>query len=317
MLTGVAVKSSMRARVPIEAAADMPGFIKPCLATLQTEVPTGLGWLHEIKFDGYRMQPHSDGGDVTVYSRNGVDWTKRVRFLARALLDLPAKQLILDCELVSGAAKGGAADFSQLQADLSAGRHDRLAFYAFDCLFIDGRDIRDTPLIERKRVLEKLLLKARSKCIFYSEHFPGPRGDELYTKACAMGLEGVVSKKANSHYRSGHGKTWLKIKCVKRGEFTIIGFVPQGHDTIAALRLAKEVDGQWIYVGKVGTGFTNEVSEDLRRKLDRLKAINPPMRLEKKPGTVWVTPKLRASVAYSGMTDDGKLRHPSFKGLAE
>lgn len=305
----------MRVRVPIEAAADMPGFIKPCLATLQTEVPTGLGWLHEIKFDGYRMQPHVDRESVTVYSRNGLDWTKRVRFLARPLLDLPAKQLILDCELVSSAAKSGAADFSQLQADLSAGRHDRLALYAFDCLFMDGQDLRDRPLLERKRVLEKLLRKANSKSIFYSEHFPGARGDELYTKACTMGLEGIVAKKADSRYRSGHGKTWLKIKCVKREEFTIIGFVPQRRDTIAALRLAKEVDGQWIYVGKVGTGFTNAVSEDLRRKLDKLKAINPPMRLERKPGTIWVAPKLRALVAYSGMTDDGKLRHPSFKEL--
>ena len=109
-----------------------------------------------------------------------------------------------------------------------------------------------------------------------------------------MGLEGIVAKKANSVYRSGHGKTWLKIKCVKRAEFAIIGFVPQ-RDGIAALRLAREVDGRLIYVGKVGTGFTNAVSEDLRRKLDRLKAVNPPMRLEKKPGTVWVTPKLRAT----------------------
>jgi bifunctional non-homologous end joining protein LigD len=100
--------------VPIEPRASKPGFIKPCLATLQTDVPTGAGWLHEIKFDGYRMQPHIDGESVAVYSRNGLDWTKRFRFLARALLDLPAKQLILDCELVSAASKSGAADFSQL-----------------------------------------------------------------------------------------------------------------------------------------------------------------------------------------------------------
>lgn len=312
----MAINSSRRVKIE-ESAAQMPSFIPPCLATLQTEIPMHAEWLHEIKFDGYRMQPHVNDGEVTIYSRNGLDWTKRVRFLARALLDLPAKQLILDCELVSAAAKNGAADFSQLQADLSAGRHDRLALYAFDCLFMNGEDLRDRTLLVRKRMLEKLLIKANSRFILYSEHFPGARGEELYTKACAMGLEGIVSKKSRSLYRSGHGKSWLKIKCVKWEEFFIIGFVPQRRDTIAALRLAKEVDGQWIYVGKVGTGFTNAVSENLRRSLDKLKAINPPMRLPRKPGTVWVTPKLRASVAYSGMTDDGKLRHPSFKGLTK
>ena len=292
-----------------------PGFLEPCLATLEAEVPKGKGWLHEIKFDGYRMQPHLDGGTVTVYSRNGLDWTNRVRFLVEEIAALPANKLILDVELVSADEKHGASDFSQLQADLAAGRHDRLVFYAFDILHLEGFDLRNAPLIERKRVLKSLLDEARPKRIFFSEHFE-LEGDALFQQASDMGLEGVVVKRADAPYRSGHGKSWLKIKCVKRSDFNIIGFVPARRDSIAALRLARKEKVGWTYVGKVGTGFSGETAEDLRRRLNKLITINPPMRL-RKPDTKWVEPKLVATVAYTGMTGDGKLRHPSFKGLAK
>jgi bifunctional non-homologous end joining protein LigD len=294
---------------------EKPGFIEPCLATLEAEIPKGKGWLHEIKFDGYRMQPHLDRGYVTVYSRNGLDWTKRVRFMVEEIAALPANKLVLDVELVSADENHGASDFAQLQADLSAGRHDRLVFYAFDILHLDGFDLRSAPLVERKRVLKSFLEEAQPKRIFYSEHFE-TGDDALYRYACEMGLEGVVVKRRDAPYRSGHGKTWIKVKCVKRAEFNIIGFVPARRDSISALRLARKDQVGWTYVGKVGTGFSNETAEDLRRRLNKLVTLNPPLRL-RKPDTKWVEPKLTAKVAYSGMTGDGKLRHPSFKGLTK
>jgi bifunctional non-homologous end joining protein LigD len=178
------------------------GFIEPALATLRTKVPSGDGFVHELKFDGYRVQAHLQDGRVTLYTRSGHDWTNRFPTIAADVARLPAAKLVLDGEVISADAKGY-PNFSALQDDLKRGRYDRMVFYAFDLLHLEGFNTRAAPLIERKRVLENLLNEAGTKAprVVYSEHFAD--GAELYARAVTMGIEGVLSKRADAPYRSG------------------------------------------------------------------------------------------------------------------
>ena len=292
------------------ASAEMPGFIKPQLATLKAKAPSGDQWLHEIKFDGYRVQVHLNKGKKRVFTRNGLDWTKRFSVIAGAL-DIPG-QAILDGEVV--VIHEGRTNFSELQAELAAGKQDRLVYYAFDLLWRDG-DLRKLPQVERKQMLSDLLGENDIGLpVIYSEHLTGD-GQEMFEHAAKLNFEGIVSKNAQAPYRSDRNEGWLKIKTVQQGKFPVIGFVkdPTG---VAALYLGKREGKDLVYMGKVGTGWSRTVSSQIRKQLDTV--VSPKSKLTKpikKPKATWVEPTFFADVEYRDITSEGLLRQSSFKGL--
>jgi bifunctional non-homologous end joining protein LigD len=296
--------------VAVAATAAMPGFIKPQLATLKAKAPSGDQWLHEIKFDGYRVQVHLDKGRKRVFTRNGLDWTKRFSLIAGAL-DVPG-QAILDGEVV--VIHDGRTNFSELQAELAAGKQDRLAYYAFDLLWRDG-DLRKLPQVERKQMLSDLLGENDIGLpVIYSEHLIGD-GQEMFEHAAKLNFEGIVSKNAQAPYRSERNESWLKIKTVQKGKFPVIGFVkdPTG---VAALYLGKREGKDLVYLGKVGTGWSRTVSSQIRKQLDTV--VSPKSKLTKpikKPRATWVEPTFFADVEYRDITSEGLLRQSSFKSL--
>jgi bifunctional non-homologous end joining protein LigD len=289
----------------------MPGFIKPQLATLKSKAPKGEQWLHEIKFDGYRIQVHINRGRKKVFTRNGLDWTKRFSAIAGALDILG--EAIIDGEVV--VTHEGRTNFSELQAELAAGRQDKLVYYAFDLLWRDG-DLRNLPQIERKQALLDLLGENDIELpILYSEHLTGD-GQKVFEHAAKLNWEGIISKNANAPYRSDRNENWLKVKCVQKGKFPVIGFVkdPSG---VAALYLGKKEGKDLVYLGKVGTGWSRTVSSRIRKQLDTV--VSPKSKLTKpirKPKATWVEPTFVADVEYRDITSEGLLRASSFKGLS-
>ena len=288
----------------------MPGFIKPQLATLRTKPPNG-DYLHEIKFDGYRAQAHLLRGRAKVFTRNGHDWSNRFAPIVQALdLDISA---VLDGEIV--VVEDNRTNFSLLQADLASGREDRMALYLFDCLFLEGRDLRKEPLTERKAILEGICRKLHSP-IFYSQHF-GVDGEELFESAKRINLEGIVSKKADAPYKSDRNENWIKVKTVQKARFPIVGFIPDVSG-ISALYLGRQDGKELVYAGKGGSGFSQKTSLAVRKKLNAL--VTPQQTLTqkiRKPKAKWVEPKLFAEVEYRDITADGLLRQSSFKGMSE
>lgn len=294
--------------------SEMPGFIPPQLASLQTKPPSGERWLHEIKYDGYRIQIHLNKGRVTSYTRKGLDWTKRFSAIAAAF-DISVERAIFDGEVV--VIKDGRTNFSELQAALAAGRREALTFLVFDLLYLEGFDLRDALLIERKRVLKELFDETGlSAPVLYADHLEGD-GARLFEHASKLNFEGIISKKADAPYRSERGDAWVKVKCVQRATFPVVGFVkdPTG---VAALHLAKKVGRDLIYVGKVGTGWSRTVSSRIRKQLDTVVSakskLTKPIRALK---ATWVEPKFVAEVEYRDITADGLLRACSFKGLSK
>jgi bifunctional non-homologous end joining protein LigD len=291
--------------------SEMPGFIAPQLATLRAKAPAGSKWLHEIKFDGYRLQIHLNKG-VRIFTRNGHDWTNRFPLIAEAF-DIPVEKAILDGEVV--VVHDGRTNFSELQADLASGKQRRMVFYAFDLLFLEGFDLRKSPQIERKRVLKMLFDETKLQSpIVYSEHM-STDGNEMFAASCKLGFEGIISKNAEAPYRSDRNEGWLKVKCVQKGKFPVIGFVkdPTG---VAALYLGKREGKELRYMGKVGTGWSRTVSSQIRKQLDTV--VSPKSKLTKpirKPKAVWVEPSFFAEVEYRDITSEGLLRQSSFKGL--
>ena len=241
---------------------DYLGFIAPTLATARKSPPSGAHWLHEIKFDGYRLQAHIRPLGVKLLTRSGLDWTMKFGpAIALALADLHVQEAILDGEVVAEEA-GRAPNFSALQDALATGRTDRLVLYAFDLLYLNGYDLRAVPLIGRKTVLEALI--GAQGNVRYSEHFE-ENGQRLLQHVCRLGLEGVVSKLRDAPYRSGRVKDWIKSKCSERQEFVVAGYVPStvSSKAIGSLVLGYYDNGKLIYAGRVGTGFSNKVAADL------------------------------------------------------
>ncbi|HRP77933.1 MAG TPA: DNA ligase D [Aquamicrobium sp.] len=323
--TGRIAKEPPETKIRGAKKAAMPDFVPPQLATLKPHAPEGAGWVHEIKFDGYRLQARLDGGKVALLTRGGLDWTDRFgKAVPKALAALPASQALIDGELVVEAS-GGASDFSALQADLSAGRTDRFAFYAFDLLHLDGQDLTGATLVERKAVLARLLNKAAPE-LRYSEHFE-ENGEMVLRHACRLSLEGVVSKRANGKYRSGRGRDWIKSKCGHRQELVIGGYVPSSTSAraIGSLVLGfhdKAGDTSTLrHAGRVGTGFSRVVAEDLFKRLQKLERDTSPFsdRLDAtaRRGVHFVAPELVAEVEFRAWTADGIVRHAAFRGLRE
>jgi bifunctional non-homologous end joining protein LigD len=285
-------------------------LFRPCILTRATTVPTGPDWLHEIKYDGYRVQVHVNSGRKKIYIRNGLDWTKRFSVIAGAL-DIPG-QAIIDGEVV--VVHEGRTNFSELQAELAAGRQDRLVYYAFDLLWRDG-DLRKLPQIERKQALLDLLGENDIELpVLFSEHLVGD-GQKMFEHAAKLNWEGIISKRADAPYRSERNENWLKIKAVQKGKFPVVGFVkdPSG---VAALYLGKQEGKDLVYMGKVGTGWSRTVSSQIRKQLDTV--VSPKSKLTRsirKPKATWVEPKFYADVEYRDITSEGLLRASSFKGL--
>lgn len=302
-------------------AAEMPGFIEPQLATLRAEAPSGARWIHEIKFDGYRLQAHVAKGKARLLTRSGLDWTNRFgAAVVEALAALPVDEAIIDGELVVEGA-GGASDFSALQADLSDGRSDRFVFYAFDLMHLDGRDLTGAALVDRKAALARVLADA-SPVLRFSEHFDED-GDLILRHACRLSLEGVVSKLRNGKYRPGRGRDWIKSKCSERQEFVIAGYVPSttSGKAIGSLVLGHHDGRDLVQAGRVGTGFSRKVAEDLYARLQPIARESSPfagsLSSEARRNVRFVEPKLVAEVEFRSWTGDGVLRHASFRGLRE
>lgn len=302
-------------------AAALPAKLEPQLPTLAAAVPSGDQWLHEIKYDGYRIIAFLARGSVELRSRNGHDWTTKFPAVAAALGDLPVKNALLDGEVVHEQ-PNGVTSFSLLAIDISEGRTDHLVYYVFDLPYLDGCSLMASRLDERKRLLETLLAPRSAKRIRYSKHVEGD-GSAFYTKCCGLGLEGVVSKRRDAPYVPGHGHGWLKIKCAAREEFAIIGWTdPAGsREGLGSLLLGYyDARGNLHYAGRVGTGFTRAVLRDLRRRLDQLTVDTPPSAEAAAAAprrAHWVIPELVAEVRFTEWTRDRRLRHPVFLGLRE
>lgn len=298
----------------------IPTEVRPELATLAASAPTGDAWIHEIKFDGYRVLCRVAGGRATLFTRTGKDWTARFGSVANAAEALPVREAILDGEAVI-VRPDGTTDFQSLQDALSEGRTDEIVYYAFDLLYADGYDLRDAPLVERKRLLASLLAGAGpAGTIRYSDHVEGG-GREFFDHACKLSLEGAVSKRADSPYVSGRGGDWRKVKCVKGQEVVVVGFTDPGgtRSGIGALLVGVHEDGRLRFAGRVGTGFTQASLDDLAKKLRAIEVarptvVDPPSGVSAR-GVHWVKPALVAEVSFTEWTRDGRLRHPSFKGL--
>jgi bifunctional non-homologous end joining protein LigD len=316
--SGRAIEEIGSARVRGARAGALPRRIAPELCTLVTGPPEGDEWLHEIKFDGYRILCRIENGKVRLLTRNDQDWTDRFREVAEAAGDLPVDRAMIDGEVVV-IGPDGASHFQALQNVLREKRHRGLVYFAFDLLHLDGQDLRGAALEDRKAALSRLLRK-RAGPIRFSDHVAG-RGGEFYAEACRRHLEGVVSKRRDSRYVSARTRDWVKSKCTGRQEVVIGGFTePRGARGGFGALLLGEFDGKSLrYCGRVGTGFDHETLRDLRQRLDALEVRDSPFADGPKGSrdVHWVEPRLVAEVEFTERTRDGLLRHPSFQGLRE
>jgi len=298
----------------------MPARIEPCLALLKPRPPIGPEWTYEVKWDGYRIAVHLNNGNVRILTRGGHDWTHRFPAIEEAAKRLAVVSAILDGEAVV-LDEAGRSDFGKLQQSLG-GRGGKMSsgdsiMFAFDLLYFDGHDIRETALTGRRFFLENLL-KNEQGAIRLSEEVEGD-GARIMAAACEHDLEGVIAKRRDSTYRSGRLGDWLKIKCIQSDSFVIVGYEHSlsARGGIGSLLLAARKDGNLVYVGSVGTGFSELTAQHLRTALDRIKRKTASIEYDGRRRVIWVQPKLIAEIEYRAWTHDGKLRHASYKGLRE
>ncbi|RWB72390.1 MAG: DNA ligase D [Mesorhizobium sp.] len=293
-----------------------PAFRPVQLAKLVDTVPAGDRWIHEMKYDGYRILVAVGGGEARAYTRSGLDWSGRFPSILSEAGKLKIRSALIDGEAVVIDAEGRSS-FQALQNALK-GDPASIDFYAFDLLQLGGEDLTRLPLLERKAKLEEIL-PAKNPILRYSDHIQG-RGEELLNRFCDAGLEGVISKLADSDYVGARDGSWLKIKCIKRQEFVLVGWTPSDKDrAFRSLILGVHDGGKLRYAGKVGTGFdTAEMARLMRTMapLEQSAATVEAPRAEVR-GAHWMRPKLVVEIAYTEMTNEGTLRHPSYLGLRE
>lgn len=293
--------------------------IAPELATLTDNPPKGNEWLHEVKFDGYRMLAIKTKDEVKLLSRNDKDWTLEFKNIAEEIKKIPIQNAIFDGEIVILDSKKR-SNFQLLQNTVKSKSNASFIYYVFDMLYYEHWDIKSLPLIDRKSLL-KSLITPKIPMIQYSDHMIG-LGDEVFKSSCEYGLEGIISKRIDSHYVSKRSKSWLKVKCKKRQEFVIGGFTsPRGsRNYFGSLYIGYfDEKDNLIYAGHVGTGFTQSSLEEIHKKLTKLTSNSNPFD-SNPPGyknAQWVKPKLVAEIEFTEWTNEGILRHPSFKGLRE
>jgi bifunctional non-homologous end joining protein LigD len=326
-------KSTAKAAMPVAArrSADpvrsnrrrggLPDFVPPSLATLHSAPPDGAGWIHEIKFDGYRIEARLDHGKVRLLTRKQLDWTHRFERIATAVAAVPAQTALLDGELVVEG-ENGISSFSLLQTDLKDGRENRFVYWIFDLLHLDGQNFTNERLTVRKAALRRLLRgQPRNGPLRYTEDFE-ERGSAIFTHACELGLEGIVSKLRDAPYHSGRSESFVKTKCHNAQEFVVVGFTPSTAvpNAVGALTVAFYDHGKPRYAGRVGTGYTHQTARDLWKRLNALRTDRPALDLpkdERRKNVIWVKPELVIETEFRGITHDGLLRQASYKGLRE
>ncbi len=308
--------------MPGARRTEQPDFMRLQLAARVNKPPQGENWVHEIKYDGYRILCRLSKGQARLFSRNGKEWTDRFPIIAEAAARIPLESAFLDGEIVV-VDRRGRTEFQALQSVLQGLKTGRLVYFVFDIPFCNGYDVTQTPLIKRKELLLKKLLARKPSAyeprIIYADHILG-QGEAVFQNACRLGLEGIVSKRADSRYEQARTKSWRKVKCTMRQEFVIGGFTdPGGSRTgFGALLLGYySPPGKLVYAGRVGTGFNDQTLRTLSERLRGMETgippfVNPPAGHEAK-GVHWTKPELAAEVEFSAWTQDGILRHPSLK----
>ena len=308
----------------------LPKFVPPQLALQVTEAPDGSEWVHELKLDGYRMQGRIAAArgkasrSATLITRSRLDWTHRMPDIAAALAESPVEDALVDGEVVVFDDEGRTS-FADLQAAFQEGKKKPLTYVIFDLLHLNGHNLRNLPLEQRKHILEKILARVsdgdHAGILRYSEHL-STRGGEIFEKACQLGAEGIVSKKASAAYVSGRSGSWLKIKCVRQQEFVIGGFTPPSKTGvgIGALLLGYYRDGELVYAGRTGTGFTQKGRQQIRKRLEEIRQPRPAFSSVPPDGARdarWVQPKYVCEVKFATWTADNLVRQASFQGLRE
>jgi bifunctional non-homologous end joining protein LigD len=304
--------------------AELPPKLEPQLATLATTPPAGPGWLVEAKFDGYRIMTRIERGKARFITRGGHDWTSKMKPLAGAVEQLEIDSGWLDGEIVV-MNKQGVPDFNLLQNAFDKSTSDRIEYFVFDAPFLNGVDLRKIPLWSRRALLKKALSNA-PELVHFSEAFDQAPW-QMFDAACQMGLEGVMAKKRDSPYTSGRTEAWLKLKSSLRQEFVVAGFTDRSGSKgeVGGLLLAYHQDGKLRYAGNVGTGWDSKTGQELHARLVKLEVDKPvldastvtPGRWSKRSAGAerWVKPQLIAEVSFSEWTPDGRVRHPTYKGL--
>jgi bifunctional non-homologous end joining protein LigD len=287
----------------IGTKAPFPGFIEPALATSVDKTPSGDRWIHEIKFDGYRVQVHLANTEIKVFTRRGHDWIHRFKKIASDAWHIAAGSAIIDGEVVVPAADGS-TDFSVLQNELK-GRSTKIVLVAFDLLYLNGYDLRKLPLTQRKALLKKLVDKTE---IQFSDSFEVD-GREMFKHACKNGLEGVVSKVSDSKYASGRSNDWVKVTCAQRETLPIAGFALK-ENKFDGIYIGRRKGDDLVYAGKVDHGFDKASTAELQTRLKPLIRKTQPFAKKVAHRAVWVEPSLLAEIEYRAKSAEGKVRHP-------
>jgi len=296
----------------------LPEVLSPQLATLVDRVPANPDWIYEIKFDGYRILARINGSEVRLFTRNGQDWTQKLKDLIPAIGELSIDSGWLDGELVIIGEKG-LPDFGALQAAFDTSRMEAVHYYVFDLPFYAGFDLREAKLEDRRVLLAQIVGQAVTDQIRFSEDFNAP-GQNIYDSACRMGLEGIMGKKNDSTYVSGRTRSWIKLKCIQRQEFVLAGYTESQtrKEGLKALLLGVfDETGRLRYAGRVGTGFDNLTEAKLQQRLKSLSTDRSPLYDPPNIEARWVRPEQAAEIAFTGWTKDGKVRHPVFRGLRD